>query len=274
MRHRSAYGRKWSGAALKSWQLVRFLGLVYTRGMAIQAWKRFEKSDGWQRVKTRLKRLVGKELRLEPDVEVPITRNGGWEYDATRLDEFSIVYSVGVGDDIVFDLALIDAKNCNVFAFDPTPSSRDYVDIQDPPLKFRFYAWGVADEDGVLTLYPRVKKSGELSEVMYTLVPDESSVDSGIDVPSYTVSTIADKLGHSRIDILKLDIEGAEYEVLDGLLRSDVRPTQLLVEFHHRFFEDGLQRTADTVERLRGAGYKIMAVRAESGREIGFLYDP
>ncbi|MDX1509174.1 MAG: FkbM family methyltransferase, partial [Woeseiaceae bacterium] len=96
----------------------------------------------------------------------------------------------------------------------------------------------------------------------------------GIEVPCYTVATIAEKLGHSRIDILKLDIEGAEYDVLDGLLQSDVRPTQLLVEFHHRFFENGLQRTADIIERLRDAGYKIMAVRAESGREIGFLYDP
>lgn len=242
--------------------------------MAIQAWKNFEKSDGWQRVKTRLKRLVGKELRLEPEVDVPITRIGGWEFDATRLTEFSIVYSVGVGDDIQFDLAVIDMQDCYVFAFDPTPSSQDFVDIQDPPIKFRFYAWGVASEDGVLTLYPRVKKSGELSDVMYTMVPDESSQDSGIEVPAYTIATIAEKLGHSRIDILKLDIEGAEYDVIDGLLRSDLRPIQLLVEFHHRFFDNGLQCTASTIERLREAGYKIMAVRAESGREIGFLYDP
>ena len=67
-----------------------------------------------------------------------------------------------------------------------------------------------------------------------------------------------------------MDIEGAEYEVLDGLLSSPVLPKQLLVEFHHRFVEDGLQRTYDLIERLRGAGYRIFAI-SEIGREISFL---
>ena len=123
-------------------------------------------------------------------------------------------------------------------------------------------------------LYPRVKKSGELSDVMYTMVPDESSQDEGIEIPAYTIATIAEKLGHSRIDLLKLDIEGAEYEVLDGLLVSPIRPTQILVEFHHRFFDNGLERTAEVIGRLQDAGYRIMSVRAESGREVGFLYAP
>lgn len=242
--------------------------------MAIAAWKRFEKSPGYQRFKTKLKRVVGKELRLAPEVDIRITSKGGWLYDEGRLDEFSIIYSVGVGDDIVFDLAVIEDCGSNVYAFDPTPSSQDFIDIQDPPPNFRFYAWAVAEEDGTLTLYPRVRKSGELSEVMYTLVPEESSEGSAIQVPAYTIATIADKLGHSRIDLLKLDIEGAEYEVLEGLIASDMRPTQLLVEFHHRFFDKGLHKTANIIGKLRGAGYRIMSVREESGREIGFLYQP
>ena len=67
-----------------------------------------------------------------------------------------------------------------------------------------------------------------------------------------------------------MDIEGAEYEVLEGLLNSPVLPTQLLVEFHHRFVEDGLQRTYDVIARLRDAGYGIFAI-SEIGREISFL---
>jgi hypothetical protein len=42
---------------------------------------------------------------------------------------------------------------------------------------------------------------------------------------------------------MKMDIEGAEYEVLDGLLSSPIKPTQLLVEFHHRFPGIGLEKT-------------------------------
>ena len=105
---------------------------------------------------------------------------------------------------------------------------------------------------------------------MFTMIPADETRDDVIEVPAYSLATITEKLGHKRIDVLKMDIEGAEYEVLEGLLDSPVLPTQLLVEFHHRFVENGLQRTYDIIEQLRLAGYKIFAI-SEIGREISFL---
>ena len=67
-----------------------------------------------------------------------------------------------------------------------------------------------------------------------------------------------------------MDIEGAEYEVLEGLLDSPILPTQLLVEFHHRFVKDGLNRTYELIGKLRNAGYRIFAI-SEIGREVSFL---
>ena len=77
-------------------------------------------------------------------------------------------------------------------------------------------------------------------------------------------------LGHTQIDLLKIDIEGAEYEVLEGLLESPIKPGQLLVEFHHRFPGIGVERTAEIIRKLRKAGYKIFAI-SETGREVSFL---
>jgi uncharacterized UPF0146 family protein len=102
------------------------------------------------------------------------------------------------------------------------------------------------------------------------MIPEEETKDDVIEVPAYSLSSITEKLGHDRIDLLKMDIEGAEYEVLEGLLDCPVLPEQLLVEFHHRFVENGLQRTYDIVDQLRSAGYKIFAI-SEIGREISFL---
>ena len=238
--------------------------------MAIPAWKRFEKSQWFQHTKAKLKRLIGKELTIHTDIELDTVVDGDWHYAAGQLDEFGIVYSLGVGDTIDFDLALIERSGAMVHAFDPTPSSFDTLESSDLPREFRFHPWAVAGEDGELKLYPRQKASGGKSETMYTLVAEDGVTDEPIVAPAYTLASIVDKLGHARIDLLKMDIEGAEYEVLDGLLESPVLPTQLLVEFHHRFVENGLDRTYDIIARLREAGYRIFAI-SEIGREVSFL---
>ena len=239
--------------------------------MAIAAWKRIETSPGYQRAKLALKRLVGQELNLKPELHVACVNDGGWQYDATILDENSIVYSFGVGDNIDFDLALILRTHARLHAFDPTPAALSTCDAGALPPEFQFHAWAVAGQDGHLTLYPRVGKSGGVSGVMYTLVADESVRDNGLEVPAYTIPTILAKLGHSHIDLLKMDIEGAEYETLDQMLRSALRPQQLLVEFHHRFSDIGPDRTRQLIDRLRTAGYRIFAV-SDTGREVAFLH--
>ena len=77
-------------------------------------------------------------------------------------------------------------------------------------------------------------------------------------------------LGHTSIDIIKMDIEGAEYAVLENLLSEKIKPGHLLVEFHHRFPGIGKNMTSDIIQRMRLAGYRILYVSA-TGREITFI---
>ena len=238
--------------------------------MAIAAWKRLEKTPGYQRKKRFLKRLAGKELTLKNDINIPVIKDGGWWFTPEGLNSGSIVYSLGVGDDIDFDLSVIEKYGVTVHAFDPTPSSIDMLDGRDLPQRCEFHPWAVSATDGSLTFYPRLRKDGSKSDVMYTMIAEEETIDDAIEVAAYSLSTISEKLGHQKIDLMKMDIEGAEYEVLDGLLASPIKPTQLLVEFHHRFPGIGLAKTADVIQRLRAAGYRIFAV-SEIGREVSFL---
>ncbi|NNC77328.1 MAG: FkbM family methyltransferase [Woeseiaceae bacterium] len=241
--------------------------------MAIASWKRFEKGPWMQRNKTRLRQFLGTEIRLQPSISIDTVKDADWCYDAAALGSDSVIYSMGIGDTIEFDLALIERTGATVHAFDPTPGTYETLATNELPEEFRFHPWAVAGDDGTLSLYPRVRKNGSLSDMMYTLVPDPASAGSAIHVPAYTVGSIAKQLDHTTIDLLKMDIEGAEYDVINGILAGKHRPRQILVEFHHRHADIDRALTENAVAAMQAAGYQIFYV-SENVREVSFLFLP
>jgi len=238
--------------------------------MANAYWKKIEKSDGYRRAKLFLKRVRGREPWLQPDTTVNLRTYDCWSLCPDLLGPGKIVYSLGVGDTIDFDLQLIESHGVEVHAFDPTPHSLKWIEQQEVPASFHFHPWAAAAKDGRLFLYPRIKSDGSKSSVMYTIMEEGQGEAAGVEVPALTLASMMRELGHQSIDLLKMDIEGAEYGVLDGLLSSPVRPDQLLVEFHHRFKDIDVQQTLDAIVALRAAGYGLTDI-APTGREFSFV---
>ncbi|MCZ6517519.1 MAG: FkbM family methyltransferase [Gammaproteobacteria bacterium] len=235
----------------------------------LSPWKRVKQTPAFQRGKLLVKRLTGRELWLRPEVQYPQRRYGEWTICPELLEQRVVVYSMGIGDNIDFELAVMDEWGAEVHAFDPTPPAA-WVKNLGLPDRFHFHAWAAAAEDGELMLYPRIKRDGSTSDDMYTLVAGESGRHDGIKVPAKSISSIMATLGHDSVDIIKLDIEGAEYEVLEDLLSEKIRPRHLLVEFHHRFPGIGKSMTTAIVRQLRLNGYRILFVSA-TGREVSFI---
>jgi len=230
----------------------------------------FGKSDGFRRLKLALKRLIGREPRLKSDVTVPLERFGAWWVYMDLLSEGGIVYSLGVGEDIDLDLALISLRNMEVHAFDPTPNSVDFLQQKNLPAAFHFHPWAVGETDGSMFFYPRQLRDGSHSQTMYTLLADPATERHRLEVPVKSLATVTKILGHTEIDVFKMDIEGAEYDVLQGLLNSTLRPRQLLIEFHHRHAGLDQSQTVAAVSDLRGAGYALADI-SSTGREFTFL---
>jgi FkbM family methyltransferase len=233
-------------------------------------WKKMEKSNGFRRAKLFLKRVSGKEPWLKPDIAVTLRSFDCWSLCPDLLGPGQIVYSLGVGDTIEFDLELIQELGVEVHAFDPTPHALTWITEQKVPASFHFHPWAAAAEDGRLSLYPRIKSDGSRSSVMYTIMEEGEARSDGVEVPALTVPSMMRELGHEMIDLLKMDIEGAEYGVIENLLSSGIRPNQLLIEFHHRFRDIGSQQTVDAIESIRAAGYGLVDI-APTGREFSFV---
>lgn len=191
-----------------------------------------------------------------------------WCVSPKGLGPSSVIYSLGVGEEISFDLELIRLFAAQVHAFDPTPRSIEWLAKQSLPGAFAFHPYGVADFDGNAQFLPPVKPA----HVSHTLV-DRQTPWPAIEVPVRRLSSIMQDFGHDRIDLLKMDIEGAEYAVLKDMLASGIRVNQLLIEFHHRWSEIGVEKTRRAIHDLNSAGYRIFDV-APGGEEYSFLRFP
>jgi hypothetical protein len=88
----------------------------------------------------------------------------------------------------------------------------------------------------------------------------------------YRLGSILGKLGHQRVDLLKLDIEGAEYSVIQDLVKEAIPIDQLLVEFHHRWMKDSdaVQLTVEALNTLAGAGFELFNI-SPAGLEYSFI---
>ncbi|KAI0697284.1 methyltransferase domain-containing protein [Cytidiella melzeri] len=123
------------------------------------------------------------------------------------------VYSFGVNNDSSFEAAFLHrAPNCQIWGYDFSVSS-----------------WGPQIQDNPVLLpsahfFPYKASSRDLTHSR---------------PPEYTIETLMRQNGHTFIDVLKIDIEGYEFEVLDAFLSPYAQPDgpvlpvgQLEIEIH------------------------------------------
>jgi FkbM family methyltransferase len=157
------------------------------------------------------------------------TSYGGWVIPEGLLSADSVCYSAGVGTDVSFDVELIKRYGCTVNAFDPTPTSVALIEQSDLPDSFIFHPWAVGGSNGQREFRLYNERDGSASMVL-------GRVGAPFVAQCRTIASIMDELGHAHLDLLKLDIEGAEYEVLDSLAADGICSRILCVEFHRTPF--------------------------------------
>lgn len=184
---------------------------------------------------------------------------GGWIIPQGWLGENSICYCLGVGEDITFDLGLIERFGCDVYGFDPTPRAIAHVQrVAANIQKYHFSAIGIWKEETILKFYaPR--NPGHVSHSVVNL----QGTTEYFEAHCRRLSNIMRDNDHESLDLLKLDIEGAEYEVLNTLLTDRIRVKVLCVEYDEAFNPqsgDYKRRIRESVQRLSAAGFKLIAV--------------
>ncbi len=195
------------------------------------------------------------------------SKYGSWPIAVDYVSQNPVVFSFGVGRDISFDELMIQRFGATIYAFDPTPNCLEWIRNQKIPQRFHFYPIGVAAVDGEAAFLPPSRKE----YVSFSRAPTKD-IPGVIKFSAMSLDSLVKCLKGVKPTIIKMDIEGFEYEVINYLVDvSDLRPCQLLVEFHHDVIGScGRADTLNAVSRLRSVGYKIFAL-SDTGREYGFI---
>jgi FkbM family methyltransferase len=187
----------------------------------------------------------------------------------------------GAGEDISFDVEL-NKRGLTVFTLDPTPRARDHVkqvlaagakkariSINNSETEFyqldqftasrlKLLEVGLWNQNTSMRFFaPR-----DRNHVSHSIV-NLQGTDEWFEANCVTLENFCKNHKIREIDILKLDIEGAEYVVLKDMVKRGIKPRVLCVEFdelRNPLKGNYMRRIRDLVLMLKQAGYKFCNV--------------
>lgn len=218
-----------------------------------------------------IKALIGKIAFIEVENKIQKkwygSSSGGFFIAPDLVPSTGIVYSFGVGTDVSFDLEMIKQHECKVFGFDPTPKSIMWVREQKLPKEFTMQPYGIgALTERVRFNLPKNPDHVSGSALEHQMVDQQNTVE----VQLKSFNDICIELKHEKIDVLKIDIEGSEYLVMESILNSGVPIKQILIETHERFFKDGKQKGEALFKMFYDCGYRIFGI-SDTYQEISLV---
>lgn len=192
----------------------------------------------------------------------------GWNIIRGSLNRTSVVVDIGLGEDISFSQSLIDKYGLVVHGFDPTPRSINYVKSlkQD---NFILYECGIGIKSGITKFFLPKNKN----HVSGSIIQEQHLGLEEVQVELVTIGDVYKILNCKRIDLLKLDIEGAEYDLIASQQFKEFSKHigMVCIEFHHRWKSCGRKSTLDAVVILDELGFKCAWHSVYTNEEFLFV---
>jgi FkbM family methyltransferase len=187
------------------------------------------------------------------------TDYGGWRVPLDQIQPEWTCYTAGVGEDASFDLALAH-MGCDVVAIDPTPRAVAYMRPLLSRSNLRLAPYALWSEDREVEFFPPI----DPTHVSFSIT-NRQHTHGALRVPGRTVGSIAREFGHASVELLKLDIEGAEYAVLESTDLVALGVRVLCVEFHD---DQGLGGMLRAARAIIAQGFSPAAV---AGTDVTFV---
>jgi FkbM family methyltransferase len=169
-----------------------------------------------------------------------------WTIVTRGLHPDAVIYSGGVGEDITFERELIRRFGVKIHIFDPSPVAAHTI--------------AQANTEGLLfrPIGLAASSAGKFSIGGGTASSTWLKAGGSETLPCTSLTREMEINGHDSIDLLKIDIEGFEYEVLESCLAAQIPIKQICVEFHDFFPDIPKTKTKNMIRALQLHGFELI----------------
>jgi FkbM family methyltransferase len=198
-----------------------------------------------------LARLVAEESPAVVELGTPY---GGWRVPDGVLPPEPIAYCVGSGTDISFDLELIVRYGARVRAIDPVADYESRILASaagEPRFSFRLAALALEDRPIRMQVHHEPGSSSLSATGLY-------DGDDWREVMGLTLASLMREFGDERIDLLKVDVEGLEYELIPTLDLRALGVRVFAIQLHH---PPGVGAARRLIRQVEDQGFRLVAER-------------
>jgi FkbM family methyltransferase len=197
----------------------------------------------------RLERM--KPRRSVPGLEALGTSYGSWLVPTTKIEDGWICYCIGTGADISFELELLKRWRVQVRSFDAVLHFVEHLreTIGQRP--------GLTIDQAALAL-----RDGPLRMQVSHVAASRSVSAAGLyesdlyeEAPGRTLPSLMAQYLDQHVDLLKIDVEGLEYELVPTLDLEGLGVKVLCIQLHH---PAGIRGAKELVATLETRGYEFV----------------
>jgi|TARA_B110000438_G_scaffold121155_1_gene118284 FkbM family methyltransferase len=255
--------------------LSRKISIIFKLKKEIKNWKspilyyfKLKNEEDIIEFKNGLKCIIRNKSDAIAFLEVFFLNTNDW-IDEFKIKEKDIVIDIGAHVGYFSIHSSINAKNGKIFAFEPYDKSFEILMKNLNINKIKNVIpenLGVSKDTGTSILY--LKKDFSIGNSIYK----NSNLDLKIDIKTISVQDIIKKNDIQKIDILKLDCEGAEYEILLNLEQETLLKIKKIVSEMHPNIENFEIEQVKKFLIKNGFDVKIIHPLKDISEELVMLY--